>query len=210
MGTRHLIAVHKDGQYPIAQYGQWDGYPDGQGVDVLAFCQDAGKLQRLEANLGLLHEITQEEERAINRKAGIPDGVEWIDMDQAERRKRLAPQLSRDTGAKILDMVADRAGSPMAVMNALNFAADSLFCEWAYVIDFDTRQLEAYRGFNETPLPEGERFAGMETKGERADGETYYPVKLIKAWPLDALPSKEAFLNEIKEALGVEEPEEEG
>ena len=37
MGTRHLICAHKDGKYPIAQYGQWDGYPEGQGVDVLSF-----------------------------------------------------------------------------------------------------------------------------------------------------------------------------
>lgn len=35
MGTRHLIAVCIDGKYPIAQYGQFDGYPEGAGVDIL-------------------------------------------------------------------------------------------------------------------------------------------------------------------------------
>ena len=30
MGTRHLIAVQLDGEYKIAQYGQWDGYPEGK------------------------------------------------------------------------------------------------------------------------------------------------------------------------------------
>ena len=74
MGTRHLIAVHKDGKYPIAQYGQWDGYPTGQGVRVLAFCQDAGKLQRLEANLGLLHEVTKAELPASPK---APSGSTW-------------------------------------------------------------------------------------------------------------------------------------
>ena len=39
MGTRHLIAVHADGQYKIAQYGQWDGYPSGQGLTALGFCR---------------------------------------------------------------------------------------------------------------------------------------------------------------------------
>ena len=38
MGTRHLIAVMADGKYQVAQYGQWDGYPSGQGVSVLTFC----------------------------------------------------------------------------------------------------------------------------------------------------------------------------
>lgn len=37
MGTRHLIEVVVDGQIKVAQYGQWDGYPSGQGVDVLKF-----------------------------------------------------------------------------------------------------------------------------------------------------------------------------
>lgn len=37
MGTRHLIAAKVDGEYKLAQYGQWDGYPEGQGVAVLDF-----------------------------------------------------------------------------------------------------------------------------------------------------------------------------
>ena len=37
MGTRHLIAAKIDGVYKLAQYGQWDGYPEGQGVAVLDF-----------------------------------------------------------------------------------------------------------------------------------------------------------------------------
>ena len=40
MGTRHLIAVQKDGEYKVAQYGQWDGYPEGQGVRVLEFLRN--------------------------------------------------------------------------------------------------------------------------------------------------------------------------
>ena len=32
MGTRNLTAVYLDGQYKVAQYGQWDGYPEGQGI----------------------------------------------------------------------------------------------------------------------------------------------------------------------------------
>ena len=37
MGTRHMIAVVNNGKYRVAQYGQWDGYPSGQGVGVLGF-----------------------------------------------------------------------------------------------------------------------------------------------------------------------------
>lgn len=31
MGTRNLTAVYLDGEYKIAQYGQWDGYPKDKG-----------------------------------------------------------------------------------------------------------------------------------------------------------------------------------
>ena len=40
MGTRHLICVVKDNEYKLAQYGQWDGYPEGQGVNILRFLRD--------------------------------------------------------------------------------------------------------------------------------------------------------------------------
>ena len=40
MGTRNLTAVYLDGQYKVAQYGQWDGYPEGQGITALTFLRD--------------------------------------------------------------------------------------------------------------------------------------------------------------------------
>ena len=43
MGTRNLTAVFMDGEYKVAQYGQWDGYPSGQGVDILNILKNAKK-----------------------------------------------------------------------------------------------------------------------------------------------------------------------
>ena len=40
MGTRHLICAISDDEYRIAQYGQWDGYPEGQGAAILEFLKD--------------------------------------------------------------------------------------------------------------------------------------------------------------------------
>lgn len=37
MGTRNLTLVWYKGKWRIAQYGQWDGQPDGQGVRILRF-----------------------------------------------------------------------------------------------------------------------------------------------------------------------------
>lgn len=37
MGTRNLTMVVKDNKTKVAQYCQWDGYPGGQGLDILSF-----------------------------------------------------------------------------------------------------------------------------------------------------------------------------
>ena len=34
-----------DGQYKVAQYGQWDGYPEGQGITALTFLRDKMDLE---------------------------------------------------------------------------------------------------------------------------------------------------------------------
>ena len=37
MGTRNLTAVYLDGEYKIAQYGQWDGLPRRTRDDGIEF-----------------------------------------------------------------------------------------------------------------------------------------------------------------------------
>ena len=39
MGTRNLTCVVKNGEFVVAQYGQWDGYPDGNGFKILEFLE---------------------------------------------------------------------------------------------------------------------------------------------------------------------------
>ena len=83
------------------------------------------------------------------------------------------------------------ATGKIKLQNSLNFSRDSIFCEWAYVIDFDKNTFEVYQGFNETPLDESERFY---TAGQKEDENGMYPVKLFKSFDLSALPSEEEFL----------------
>lgn len=47
MGTRNLTMVKYNGEIKVAQYGQYDGYPSGQGLTALRLCRDKNKLADL-------------------------------------------------------------------------------------------------------------------------------------------------------------------
>lgn len=183
MGTRHLIAAKIDGVYKLAQYGQWDGYPEGQGVGVLDFLVNEMDMAAFTAALRNCRFIGQEEVNAELVKFGAdPNDHYTIRLPDYDRFSEAHPEWSRDTGAKILEFIQSSGGC--GLRSSLDFAADSLFCEWAYVLDFDTMKFEVYEGFNKTPLTEKDRFFFLEPKAE--DG--YHPVRLRASWSMEALP----------------------
>ena len=61
------------------------------------------------------------------------------------------------------------------------FLIDSLFCEFAYIINLDTNKLEYYEGFNLDPNAPG-RYAKNNIK--KNDEKIYYGVALIKEFDL--------------------------
>lgn len=193
MGTRHLIAVFIDGEYKVAQYGQWDGYPEGQGIDVLHFLREKMDKELFKDALRNLSYITTEELGALWKEYGADDEG-FVPLDGADAMKRDHPEFSRDTGAKILEIVQSCPGG-MRLTDNISFAADSLFCEWGYVIDLASGTFEVYRGFNkEQPLTEEDRFFFL---NDQAEGE-YHPIKLAAIWDLNKLPTDEDFLVAFK------------
>jgi len=194
MGTRHLTCVVKDGEYKVAQYGQWDGYPSGQGVDALTFLKNMDRDKFL-TSLAATYQPTKEQIAAwwkeVGHDIGTNDG--WVGVEISDKYKAKHPSLSRDTGAEILQLIQD-AVEPVPLNLYLKFAAESLFCEWAYVVDFDKNTLEVYEGFNKQPLAQSERFYGLTSD----DSSGYEPVRLKKAYSLDELPTQEEFLSELE------------
>lgn len=184
MGTRHLIAVQLDNQYRVAQYGQWDGYPSGQGKTVLEFLKSMDR-KKFEERLRQSSFLSDDEIEGINKQ---------IKDDRLEEKwQRKWPHLSRDAGADILQMVQDSEAG-LKLKDSIAFAADSLFCEFAYVIDLDKNVMEVHGGFNKTPPATGDRFASLPIEQpEHRKGQPieHYQVRLIKSYPLDALPTQE-------------------
>ncbi len=189
MGTRNLTLVKKNNKYPVAQYGQWDGYPSGQGLTVLNFLKSWNR-DEFEKNLDKTSFITDEDAKEMN------ENLEKTGKEIEE----LYPALSRNTAAKVLQMIQD-SPEGLKLSSSLNFAADSLFCEWAYLIDLDRNILGVYEGFNKEPLNESDHFYFLQNSKEAGDekmGKDYFPVKLKASYSLSELPEQEEFLETEK------------
>ncbi|KAL1616655.1 hypothetical protein SLS54_008222 [Diplodia seriata] len=161
MGTRHLILVYYRGQYHIAQYGQYDGYPSGAGLIILRFVSSP-------ANVAKLKSVLADADRTLYTPTGAQ--VDAWNFEMAKdafnpEAVAICPSVNIRTGAKILDIVAEATPEkPVPIVKEMEFLADSLYCEFAYVVDLDADALEVYSDFWIKPMEtQGEsRFASME------------------------------------------------
>lgn len=191
MGTRNLTIVHKNGEYKVAQYGQWDGYPEGLGATLLNFLKNVN-MDSFRNAIDNVSFYTQEEleeiDKQIDEARKVIPNYEW---------QRYYPHLSRDCGGDILNRIVFKGVTK--VKNAIDFAADSLFCEWAYVIDLDTNKFEVYKGFNKEELSSDERFYCMEEKRDKENDilKNYHPIKFVKSYDLNNLPDEKIFIAEL-------------
>lgn len=198
MGTRNLTAVMIDGQYKIAQYGQWDGYPSGQGLTVLRFVSEAGNIDALRSafrKVRFLEPEGKDKEFVESYSANAPEWPSDPDNRTPEQKHWFSTYASRDIGGDILKAVANSNDNEVLLRNHIAFAGDSLFCEYAYVIDLDAGTFEIYQGFNKDPVTEGRFISGADYL-EKNDG--YEPVKLLKTYQLNNLPNEETFLADLE------------
>ena len=126
MGTRNLTKViDANGVTRVAQYGQWDGYPEGQGVNALIH---AYSHRTLESKLDNCHFLNQEE----------MDGYDSILGASGKPVFDVYPTLSRDVCADILGYVTYSTGE-VPLVDSSDFENDELFCEGVYTIDFQKK-----------------------------------------------------------------------
>ena len=194
MGTRHLIAVQVDGEYKVAQYGQWDGYPSGQGASVLKFLRShKQKLSAFADAVRACSELSDEDYNQAWVDCGADPDSDLVTMGASERFSQRYHYLSRNCGADILNHVFNAGKDGLKLRYALDFAADSLFCEWAYVIDLDKNTFEVFKGFNKTPVDPSERFANLPMEPSNTSNQ-YYQVKFLQSYDLDKLPTVKEFV----------------
>ena len=133
MGTRNLTKViDANGELKVAQYGQWDGYPSGQGINALLH---AYNYRQIENKLGNVYFLTNEEMDNINSLLSASN----------KPISELYPTLSRDTCADILGYVA-WATERIPLVDSSDFESDELFCEAVYTLNFQTKEFVSTYG----------------------------------------------------------------
>lgn len=227
MGTRHLTLVkNKEGEIKVAQYGQWDGYPSGQGAHILNFCREELNLSLLKGMLNRVYFVENNElikkwydEKFLIVARNTPD------LRTKDMRFWWDYFCSRDLGSHILDNIinVDKLQKSLEVSGAQlpeefqnyiflqdesTFLLDSLFCEYAYCINFQTNKLEIYMGFNKDINAEAElckTIRNLHSGPNEGECGGYYGCRLVKEYDLNNLPTKEDFVNELEKLEGGEQ-----
>ena len=190
MGTRGAIGFVLDGKWYVT-YNHFDSYPSGLGMEVLEFCksvEDWEILKQRVKNLTLVDEEIPVPEDLIEKYScyGQTDvGGVRLAAGTLEDWYNLLRQIQ---GVATLHEIY--VGNLEHMIDNHFFMRDSLFCEWAYIIDLDEMGLRVYKGFNKnTP---SEKFLPPDILPPDIDPnkpvDGYYPVKLLYTYNLKRLP----------------------
>lgn len=167
MGTRGCYGFRKNGIDKFT-YNHFDSYPDGLGRDILSFCKHTSlaEMNEIYDRLILVNENSTPTPEQITECSDYYDG----------NVSRQTPEdwycLLRKTQG---DLNVYRAGLKYMIDNH-DFIKDSLFCEYAYIINLDTKKLEFWVGFQKTPH-KGNRYGAEANRG-------YYPCKMVASYSL--------------------------
>ena len=186
MGTRGLIVVKHKCKYPVAQYCQFDMYPDGHGVEILSFLKKLNKDKLWSCFKTQLDKI-------VDVTGNISDNHSSMEIDFYYKNR---PQLARNFSSKVLPFILNNTQHEIELENDFNFGYDSLFCEWCYVIDLDTKTFNVYSGHGDPHkrLPIDELFYSYDPIMYL--DKMYYGVKLVKSYSLYGLPKTNRFKHE--------------
>ena len=189
MGTRALTAVYIDGTHKVAQFGRWDGYYEGQGTTCVNFIKKIiadGRLEEFKDKVRQCTWISQEDYDAHMSQA-VTHG--FYDSGILAQLEKEHPLLSWNCGSEALITIIE-SDTPSVLLDSLWHAADSLLCEYAYVIDLDTEMFEIYRPAFEPHT--GGRFSEMTPPSNAKplfdEQWEICPVKMVKSYKLTEIP----------------------
>ncbi len=178
MGTRGAIGFYKivNGKcVHKVTYNHYDSYPSQLGNDVLDYInrRSIGDLNMAFDAIKMVKENSKPTSKAI---AKCVNGG-YFNGSVSERSTADWYCLLRNCQGDL-----EKYATVGYMIDSQKFLHDSLFCEWAYIINLTDNVLEVYKGFQKSQ-PKG-RYSEVKPDKE------YYAVELIHTFPLDKCPKK--------------------
>ncbi|KAK4226921.1 hypothetical protein QBC38DRAFT_444176 [Podospora fimiseda] len=203
------------GQWYLAQYGQFDGYPEGQGVTLFRFLSVAPNIDSLKVGLeNNIYTPTDEEIEEFYREGEDSESALRQAWEIARRQPNtpfkafqggfhtLYPSLSRNTSAKILGIIVRTAqedkDKKLPIYKEVEYVTQ-WDCEWAYVVDLDKEILEIYKGMHGgfVPKHDGHQFKDVGGENDQVPGL----VRTFEFSELFLLKDDKEFVTKAKENL---------
>lgn len=145
MGTRHIIFVTLNNETKIAQYGQWDGYPSGVGIDLLNILRGIN-----------LHMF---KEQVAKLRFANPSELENIPDEVLLSKHK---ELSRDTSSEIIEMVLESENPESLLLVDASREKDNSWIEYCWYINLDDETFSMdnnrFATFNLNDLPTNQQF----------------------------------------------------
>ena len=184
MGTRGCYGFRKNGIDKLT-YNHFDSYPDCLGHIMVDFCKSTP--------LSQMNEIF---DRLILVDENDKPTPEQIEECKQYYNGNVASQSPEDWYC----LLREAQGEPNAYKNGLRymidsheFIKDSLFCEYAYIINLDTNSLEFWVGFQNKP--DFDNRYGIESD------RGYYPCKMVTYFPLEPEYMNEYSIREYVDSM---------
>jgi hypothetical protein len=194
MGTRGLVGWKIDGEYH-GTYCHWDSYPSGLGRDVSSWIhgnlktdEDINDFKEKLTNLTYVKESDQASEDLQERYK------KYADISVAEKSLSSWYCLLRDLqGVGYLQEI--KAGNLKHAVDGIAGIRDSLFCEYAYILNMDDKAFSFFEG-HQTSSQIGNPF------GTDANSDGYYPCALMWEVPFkDAVERMEQEIDKDEKLL---------
>ncbi len=192
MGTRGAFGVKSNGKYYVT-YNHFDSYPDALGQEMVNMCRDFSKdnlwekLAKRFSKVVLVNDYGNKKptEKQIERYVANGFCKSAVSSGSLEEWYCLLRGTQNGVAIKaILD------GKLNHLINSFDFLKDSLFCEYAYIMNLDDHCLEFYEGFNHEPdknSPFPFEQVDMYRDREYAT-DSYYPVRFNGMYLFEAIP----------------------
>jgi len=170
MGTRGAYGFRKNGEDKVT-YNHYDSYPSELGKNIIKFIEETSVKEMNK----LFDKIVLVTENDKPTKEQIKECEKYHNATVSTGKKEEWYSLLRNSQG---DLSVYKKGLKYMI-DSRQFLFNSLWCEWAYIINLDEEVLEIYKGLQ--TMPHESRYCGVKLSG-------YYGVALVGKYPLNNLP----------------------